>query len=203
MNEVLQTLDLGRWDELQQAIDDYLGHCRAKNLTRESINTYARTLLAFWEYQKQCGLSVALGDIRPKDIENYIQWMFTRVTKTGSPPKPATVHREFRGLRSFFNWLADNDIIVRSPMLKLKGPRIVLDPPAVLTREDILRLLALCQGDDFYSRRDMAILVVLIDTGVRRDELVSMRLDGLDLAGRTVWVLGKGKIRRQVPLGDT
>ena len=54
---------------------------------------------------------------------------------------------------------------------------------------------------DFASRRDTAIILLLVDTGMRRAECVGMTLDDVDLDQRIVWVLGKGRRPRALPIG--
>ena len=57
------------------------------------------------------------------------------------------------------------------------------------------------RGRDFTSRRDTAIVLLLVDTGMRRAECVGMTLDDVDLDRRIVWVLGKGRRPRALPIG--
>jgi integrase/recombinase XerC len=63
------------------------------------------------------------------------------------------------------------------------------------------RINRTCEGRDFTSRRDSAIILLLVDTGMRRAECVGMTLDDLDLDQRIVWVLGKGRRPRALPIG--
>jgi len=68
-----------------------------------------------------------------------------------------TVLRHFRGLAAFFSWLAAEDLIDRSPMERLRPPRVKLDLPPVLSYDAIGRLLQACEGRDFEARRDAAL----------------------------------------------
>jgi integrase/recombinase XerC len=67
--------------------------------------------------------------------------------------------------------------------------------------EHLTRLLRTCEGRDFTSRRNTAIILLLVDTGMRRAECAGMTLDDLDLDQRIVWVLGKGRRPRALPIG--
>ena len=64
-------------------------------------------------------------------------------------------------------------------------------PVGVIRAEQLVRLLKTCEGRDFTSRRDTAIILLLVDTGMRRAECVGMTVDDVDLDQRMVWVLGK------------
>jgi site-specific recombinase XerD len=102
-----------------------------------------------------------------------------------------TVLRHFRGLAVLFRWLVDEDLIEDSPMARLKPPRVKLKLPPVLTDDAIKKLLAACEGRDFESRRDAALIRFMIDTGCRRSEVESMTVEGTDTKGGTAIVSGK------------
>jgi site-specific recombinase XerD len=110
--------------------------------------------------------------------------------KAGSKTQPATVANRFRALKRFYSWLEDDGEIAASPMLKLKAPRVRVEPPQVLKPDELRRILAACDSPHYNSRRDTAILRLLIDTGIRRAELATMQLDDLNLKER-VAVVGK------------
>ena len=75
----------------------------------------------------------------------------------------------------------------------MKPPQLPEQPIDVVRPEHLALLLKTCQGRDFTSRRDTAIILLLVDTGMPRAECVSMTLDDVDLDQRIVWVLGKGR----------
>jgi integrase/recombinase XerC len=63
--------------------------------------------------------------------------------------------------------------------------------------------LAACAGKGFEARRDTAMLMLLVDTGARRAELVDLKLAHLDLDLDVLLVLGKGRRERTLPFGHT
>jgi site-specific recombinase XerD len=105
--------------------------------------------------------------------------------------KGSTVNMRFRGLHVFFRWLAQEGEIEISPMANLSPPSFRLDPPPVLSEEQIRMLLKACSGNDFEARRNSALSWLLIDTGVRRGELEWMRVEDVNLRGHTAAVSGK------------
>src|SRR5204862_114949 len=82
--------------------------------------------------------------------------------------KPATASNRFRALQVFFGWLAEEGEIKVSPMVNMKPPHVPEEPPQVLTEEQLRRLLRACEGREFEARRDMAIIRMLLDCGMRR-----------------------------------
>jgi integrase/recombinase XerC len=83
----------------------------------------------------------------------------------------------------------------------MKPPNLPEQPVGVIRAEQLVRLLKTREGRDFTSRRDTAIILLLVDTGMRRAECVGMTVDDVDLDQRMAWVLGKGHRPRALPLG--
>jgi site-specific recombinase XerD len=117
--------------------------------------------------------------------------------------KPATAHTRYRSLRRFFGWLeTDMELIERSPMARMKPPRVPQRDEPVLTSEEIWRLLDVTSGKDAESRRDRAIISLLLDSGLRIGELAGLHLTDVDLRRYDqVTVIGKGRKERRVPFG--
>ena len=133
------------------------------------------------------------------------------MSRHGSPTcwgnnQPGTVSIAFRAVRPFFRWLVDEDEIERSPMEKMKAPVPPANPPDVLTDEDIARLLATCKGPDFISRRDLAILSLMLDTGLRRGEVAGLRVGDVNLGQMIAFIeamTSKSRRGRAVAFGPS
>jgi site-specific recombinase XerD len=108
----------------------------------------------------------------------------------------------FRALQQFFNWLVDEEEIAVSPMAKLRPPKIPEQLTPVLDDAAIKALLKVCAGKGFADFRDTAIVRLFLDTGMRLDELATLRVEDVDLDyGNTAAVLGKGRRPRICPFG--
>lgn len=110
---------------------------------------------------------------------------------------PATISILFRALRPFWGWLVDEDEIERSPMEWMRAPSVPLNPPPVLSGEESARLLASCKGTDLIARRDLAMLSLLLGTGVRRGELAALRLGDLNLGQRLAFIEASTSMSRR------
>jgi len=86
-------------------------------------------------------------------------------------------------------------------MEKMKAPTVPEEPPAVLTDEQLRRLLQKCEGRDFYARRDTAIIRLLLDTGIRRAEIARLKVEDIEWTNNVVRVVGKGRRPRTCPFG--
>jgi integrase len=115
--------------------------------------------------------------------------------------KPATAHNRYRGLHAFYRWLEEEEDIP-SPMAKMRPPAVPEQPVPVLGEQQLRTLFAVCAGKDFDARRDTALLMMLLDAGPRRSELLGMRLDDIDSEYGVVIVRGKGGRQRALPYGN-
>jgi len=86
-------------------------------------------------------------------------------------------------------------------MRKLKPLAVPEQPVPVIDEGQLRRLLAVCSGKDFRSRRDTALILLLVDAGPRRSELAGMRVDSIDFDYDVIRVLGKGGRERALPFG--
>src|SRR5439155_2976035 len=127
-------------------------------------------------------------------VEEFINDVLSR-------SRPGTAETRYRGLQAFFKWAVEDGEIRESPMARMKRPTVPEAPPAMLTDEQLKKLLATCEGRDLFSRRDTAILRLFIDTGMRRSELAYLKIQDIDLDHNVALVVGKGRRPRAVPFG--
>ena len=107
--------------------------------------------------------------------------------RAGSGPRT-----HYNDLKAFFAWYSD-DVEVPSPMAGIPRPRDVIPPVPVLTPMQIARILAACSGRDFQSVRDSAIIQLLLESGLRRDELCQLDIEDVNLRAQELTVRkGKG-----------
>jgi site-specific recombinase XerD len=115
-------------------------------------------------------------------------------------PVSAAVH--FRNLRVLFGWLGrEGERAGPNPMARVDAPKVSRKVKESLTTAQLAALLKACGGGDFESRRDTAMIRVLIDSGVRVSGLAGMRTEDVNLAARTIKVTLKGGEQILIPLG--
>lgn len=175
----------------------------AKNLTDTTIDSYLAsvTRLALWSTEIADRAIADPADMTKPDLEDFYAWALTRTTRTGRKAKPGAVAKDFRCLRVFFRWLVSTDELDESPHDKLSGIRVPKTPVDVLDDDELRELVATCRGRGFVQRRDMAMLRLLIDTGMRRSELAGICRDDVDVDAQLVTVMGKGRKPRTIPYG--
>jgi site-specific recombinase XerD len=166
----------------------------AENKSPRTIEAYTDAVRLLATYCQAHGHPLVVGELQRADIQAFIADQLARW-------KPATAHNRYRGLHAFFKWaVAEGDLEV-SPMGGMRPPQLPEQPVEVVGPEHLARLLKACEGRDFTSRRDTAVILLLLDTGMRRAECAGMTLDDVDLDQRIVWVLGKGRRPRALPIG--
>ena len=91
--------------------------------------------------------------------------------------------------------------IDRTPMDRTKPPIVPEKPIPVVTDQNVKTLFASCQGKDFVTQRDTAIIRVLFDTGARLSEVANLAVTDIDFDMRLIHVFGKGRRSRAIPFG--
>ena len=115
-----------------------------------------------------------------------------------------TIARRVHALRSFWRYLLDTDLVNHDPLRKVSAPKQQRSLPRYLRAIELRALLDTAQKhrDPLIAFRNYAMMAVLIFTGVRRGELLSLRLGDVDLQERLLRVHGKGGKWRVVPLAE-
>lgn len=113
-----------------------------------------------------------------------------------------TAQNRFRSLRRFFNWAEAEEIIERSPMLRMELPSGETKDVDIPPVEHVRALLATCAGKDFNAVRDTAIIRLFCEPGSPRcAEMAALRVEHVDLKSDVVSLWGKGRVYRSVPFG--
>ena len=113
---------------------------------------------------------------------------------------PATIKSYFGHLKTFFAWLVSEEFLPASPMARLSPPNARAHQIQPFTDDQIEALLAAARKTK-YPRRDYALVLTLLDSGMRTSELCNLRMEDLDLTEGMATVLGKGNKRRPVCFG--
>jgi site-specific recombinase XerD len=180
--------------ELRLLVQEWEFNLRARNLSPATLRSYLESANLLVDHMDRSGVTAASGMSR-LEMEKWLISM-------GDVVSPGTVLTRFRAVRVFVNWLVEAEEIERSPMAKMREPRVEQRPPAVISDEDATELLKSCSGKSFEDRRDHLLLRFLLDTGCRISEAIGLGVGDVDTATRTAIVMGKGRKARIVPLGN-
>ena len=177
---------------LRDLYELHLGASRAPKTTR----IYLAAFDGLYGHLRDHGMPTTARGIRREHVES---WFAVRRAKVA----PATLSVEFRALAVFWKWALEEDEIERSPMERMKAPRVPDKPVPIVSDSQIRKLLKTADASDFVSRRDRAIMLLFYDTGMRLGELVGLRVGDVDYkaAACTAYVTGKAGHQRVVRFG--
>lgn len=160
-----------------------------------TIQTYLESLRLLDAFLASHGMPRNAGAIRREHLEAFMADLLARYS-------PATASNRYRGLQSFWKWAVAQDEIEASPMRTMTPPSVPTKPVPLFTEDHLRRLLKVCEGKEFAQRRDMAIIRLFLDTGLRRAELAGLIVEDVDPLGKTAIIRhGKGDRHRVVPFG--
>jgi integrase/recombinase XerD len=174
-------------------IDAYMSHLRVeRGLSKNTLDAYGHDLAR---------LAATVGDPDPASIDGeQIARLLVDNVATGFGARSSA--RQLSGLRGFFRFLVRERAISTDPTTLVDRPRLGRRLPRSLSFEEVERLLATPDATRDRGARDATMFHLMYASGLRVTELVSLRIDDLDLARGVVMPLGKGGKRRLVPVGE-
>lgn len=167
-------------------------HLRAENKSPRTLETYLDAGRQLETHLAARGLDLAAatrGDVEVFLADLLAKW------------KPATAANRYRALKVLYRWMEEEGEIEANPMARMRPPEVPEQPVPIVPDDALRRLLDVCAGKSFESRRDTAAVLLMVDAGPRRAEMVGMRLEDVDFDQDVVLVLGKGRRERALPFG--
>ncbi|HOB28369.1 MAG: site-specific tyrosine recombinase XerD [Dethiobacteria bacterium] len=166
-----------------------------KGLSRNTLDSYRRDLNNFFLFLDREKVS------SPADVNRDLVTRYLLSLKEAGRAA-STISRNVASIRSFFNFLVQEDLIEDNPAQLVKAPRIEKKLPRVLTTEEVDRLLQQPRDDGQAGLRDKAMLELLYASGIRVSELVSLNVTDFSPEVGYLRCRGKGMKERIVPVGS-
>ncbi|MEP7110987.1 MAG: site-specific tyrosine recombinase [Ferruginibacter sp.] len=181
------------WDAYKKGYKAYLQ--LEKSLSENSVEAYLHDceLLTSW-IQATNDLKTP-QQIVLKDLENFIKW----IGELGMTP--GSQARIISGLRSFFRYCLQEQVILIDPTPLLESPKLKRSLPDTLSFEEIELIINCIDLSKPEGGRNKAILETLYSCGLRVTEAVNLRISCLHLDVGIIRVIGKGDKERLVPVG--
>lgn len=178
---------------LKQKFLDYL--LLEKKYSRHTATAYGNDLLFFESF-----LSAAFDDTDLTAV-HYSQIRSWIVALSDDGVSNASINRKIASLKSFYKFLLKTGQITASPLLKhkaLKSPKKIQIPFSEKEVDLVLNQIVYAEG--FEGVRDKLIVDLFYTTGIRRTELIHLKVRDVDLSGGTIKVLGKRNKERIIPI---
>ncbi len=175
-------------------VDLYLDHLKVeRGLAAATVESYARDLARFVGHLEHEGIGI-------EDVDGGViaSWL-VGLSRGGLSARSQA--RNLSSLRGFVKYLLAERHIRRDPTELIDSPKMGRKLPAVLTREEVVRLLDAPDVGTPRGLRDAAMLHTMYAAGLRVSELVSLGLGDVNLESGFLAAFGKGNKRRLVPIG--
>ncbi len=200
--------DVSTPGDLGDEINTFLRAMRRANVSPNTQLTYGTACVKFAKWLVANAFPTDMDKITSPHVTD---WEISLQDEVSA----GTVNNRHRGLQRFFGWYAeqlDENSDWRNPMGRLRPPKVEQVAPRILTVDQMKAVLATCSPGTFEDRRDLALILILATTGLRRREVANLRWHPTDTGDRDVdtardrikitWESAKGRKERTVPLED-
>src|SRR3989339_263848 len=180
-------------DELTQTYLDYL--IIEKGLSHNTILSYSEDLIRFLNFLEKNKIDTIHG----VDITTILAWLID-LAKNGLSAKSRARH--LISIRGFFKYLLNEKLILTNPLKNVNIPKTGLSLPKFMTVQEVSDLLDAPDIRNPRELRNAAMMEIMYGSGLRVSELVSLKLQDINLDANVVRVMGKGSKERMVPFGS-
>ena len=160
---------------MERVIQDFITNM--KDVKRKSENTcasYANDLGKFCNYLQEQGVD-DFSQVTTSQIQDYIDGLYQKGFKA------TTLCRNIASIKAFYHYLVKHHIVSENVADAIVNPKIEKSAPMILTVGEIDRLLQQPAGDSPKEIRDKAMLEILYATGIRVSELITLKVDDVNL----------------------
>jgi integrase/recombinase XerD len=186
---------------LQAMIEEYIESLAARGFAYNTYNVRRGHLYLFERWAMERGLSEPVEVTRPV-LERFQRYLFHYRKKEGGPLSFSSQHSRLSSLRMWFRWMTRQNYLLHNPASEIELPRLSKSLPHVLTAAEAELILQQPNAADPLGIRDRAMLEMFYSTGMRRMELIRLRLYDVDRVSGIVTIReGKGRKDRVIPIG--
>ena len=191
--------------ELNNLIEGFKLSCQTEGKSLKTIEWYNAFLTRFRLFLESEQLPTEFPLITKNHVKKFILYLQTKAKTphVGKPLSGATVQGYVRTLKAFFSWAEREGYMVSGQIGRIPLPKANSKIVNTFTQEQINKLVYLCQLSNGESQRNLTILLLLLDTGIRVSELVNIELEDVCLTEGYIKIrMGKGGKERIVPIGS-
>lgn len=195
---------------LRRAVDRWLADGRAQGWSPRTLGDRRHNLekLAWWLENEEEAVAT-LAALTPARIRCFLvyareahpegRWGST-APSAKRETRPSSVQTLYKAIKAFLNFCLAEGLMEESPLRNVKAPRVPTDEIQPLSPDQVQSLLDAARRTRS-SERDVALLLLLVDTGMRVSEACGLTIGDVDRGTGELTVLGKGNKRRRVYMG--
>ena len=168
-----------------------------RNYSGHTITAYQNDLSAF---QNFCETEFEVTSLNEVGYPMIRSWILS-LTKKGM--SNLSINRKVSSLKSFYKFLQKIGEIETNPLVGHKALKVQKKIQVPFSKKEILEVMDSMQGDDFESVRNRLLIEMLYATGIRRTELINIKVSDIDFSENVIRILGKRNKERFVPILST
>jgi integrase/recombinase XerC len=180
-------------------ISDFLNYIEfERRYSAHTLNSYAKDLEQFSNYIKH---TYHIDKAKEIDFVFIRSWIAILMEEGNSP---RTVNRKISTLKSYFRYLLKIGKIDHNPVLKITGPKVRKKLPVFIEEKSMDLLITEFEAPkSFEDARDRLVVELFYATGIRRAELIGLKLGDINLDSQLIKVLGKRNKERLIPIHNS
>lgn len=169
-----------------------------KHYSQHTVKAYIKDLKDFSWYLDDEFENIKLQDVNYSLIRSWI----VELVEQGVSNR--TINRKVASLKAYYKFLLKTEEILSNPLIKHKALKTSKKVEVPFSQDEVRHVLDNIGFEDtFEGSRDYVIIELFYSTGIRRSELINIKLDDIDDANKTLKVLGKRNKERIIPLLDS
>jgi integrase/recombinase XerD len=192
--------------EIGKLIQGFRLSCQTEGKSPKTTEWYTSFLERFYRFLRERKFPVQIDRIEKIHIRKFIFHLQqeARTPRSNKNLSGATIQGYVRTLKAFFAWAEREEYIPANLMVKIPVPKAEVKVITTFTEVQLQSLFSLCLSSNGHSIRNMVILLLLLDCGLRVSELVGIELNDLNLTDGVIKIRkAKGNRERYVPVGST
>ncbi|MDD5021305.1 MAG: site-specific tyrosine recombinase XerD [Endomicrobiaceae bacterium] len=180
-----------------EKLEEFIGFVLIeKGLAKNTALSYKSDLHIFLKYLQDKNISYQT--LSHEEITNFLWYL-----KTDKKLKARSIYRMIESVRQYYKFLISENVITTDPTVYLTVPKIPINLPDVLNKQEVDKLLNSINDIDDLSIRNRAMLELLYATGLRVSELINVKFSDININEKFIKIIGKGKKERLIPFGET
>jgi len=173
-------------------VDEFIESLKARKATENTLASYERDIVQFSEYFESRGRKIF--NLNKEDMQEYVDYLKLN-NKSNS-----TISRSIASIKAFYRYLTSKGLAEENIALTVESPKVSRKEPMILSSNEIEKLLSQPNTNELKGQRDKIMLQILYATGIRVTELISLRVEDVNLNAGYVKVKKKNT-ERHIPLG--
>jgi len=193
---------------LERLARHFEAYNRSEGKSHQTVIWYSRVVGYFGDYLKERQLTDTLDNLSVDLVRDFVlhlqtrrKWPDRQCHLAEQNLRAISVQTYVRALRGFFNWIYREGYTRENILANLRPPKAPRTLAEVLRDEEVGRILACIDLETSWGSRDSAMLIVMLDTGLRLSEVANLAMANAHLDEGYLKVMGKGAKERMVPIG--